>query len=347
MSHGNSSKNQSESRIDKLNNILGRLMGKRDNKINNNIPNNTPSNMKFMLIVAGMIIFLWSLTGVYYVPDGNYGLIMYNGKTNKVVSGLAIGVARPYPFSDVAIINSEDSNLSIGKDEANKFIVVSKDDHNIQLVLETSYALSDPKLYFNNFYQEISDTDNRVKLIVMSFVQKYVQSKNESELSANSKLVIANEVCALINNNIAQYGLKLNKINIVNMNSLPVGDLNLEKNKEKASNSSIVLQELIDEANNYALNKNRETESLTAQFNELLPQYRSNPQTIRELMYYKMLSSIPESDLNYKLLNLSESQFLIIANSTVSNVSTLNNESQSQRQRNFTRTVKRERIFQD
>lgn len=347
MNHGNLNKNQSEGRIDKLNNILGRLMGKRDNKVNNNLPNNTPSNMKFMLIVAAMIVFLWSLTGVYYVPTSNYGLIMYNGKTNKVVNGLAVGVTRPYPFADVAIIGSEDSNLSIGKDEANKLVVVSKDEHNIQFALETSYSISDPQLYFNSFYQEISDTDARVKWLVMSFVQKYVQNKNESELSANSKLVIANEICALTNSYIAQYGLKLNKINILNMKFLPVNNLNLAKSKDSTSNSSIVLQELIDEANNYALNKNRETESLVSQFNGLISQYRTNPQTIRELMYYKMLSSIPESSLNYKLLNLNESEFLAIVNGVGNNASISKNIPQNQRQRNFTRTVNRERVFQD
>ena len=175
MSHGKTGNNseKNDDLVEKLNRFFARLMGKKTvNQAPK--PNSTiPSNRSFILIVAAMVFLLWGLTGVYYIPDGNYGLIFRNGKITHEVKGISLGVTLPYPLSDVETLDATTNNLSIGKESANLFQLSTKDNYTLQLSGEVAYSISDPQKYYLNYYQETSDLNQKVAWLVMANIQKY------------------------------------------------------------------------------------------------------------------------------------------------------------------------------
>lgn len=347
MSHGNLNNNSSGGIVDRLNGFLARLMGKKNNLPNNNSkkPLNTPSNSKFIVIVMLMGTFLWGLTGLYYVPDGYFGLIGQNGKIIKVVKGLSLGMAVPYPFSSLDVINSDDMSFSIGNESENSLTSITKDKQQMSLSIQVKYQVKDPTIYFKNFYQETSDDNLRMKWIVLATTQAYMQTKSASDLISSSKVIAANEIAVLTNKMLSKYGLNIIELNITNLRLVshiesPVA---INAAPSKVFNSGFGVQ-IINQAQLYAKNEASEVQSMNQQFNSLLPQYQANKQTIRELMYYKMLSSVPIAHAeSYQLLSLTESQFVQMAMVGQKSVSGLFNYES----RDHIRSVVRERIFQD
>ena len=76
------------------------------------------------------------------------------------------------------------------------------------------------------------------------------------------------------------------------------------------------------------------------EYNQLLPQYHANKKMVAELMYYKMLSSIPRESAaeSFPLLDLSHDQFL----AWVKNPQLLTNPSSNVANRDDIRQVNRD-----
>lgn len=346
MSHGNLNNNSSGGIVDRLNGFLARLMGKK------NLPNNTqkkpslntPSNSKFITIVVLMGAFLWGLTGLYYVPEGYFGLIGQNGRITKVVKGLSLGMTVPYPFSSLDVISADDMKFSIGNESENSLTSITKDKQQISLSIQVKYRINNPTLYFKNFYQETSDDNLRMKWMILATTQAYMQTKYGSDLVSSSKVISANEIAVLTNKMLSKYGLNIIELNITSLRLVnPIESsviVNAAPNKVLSSGYGV---QIINQAQSYAKNEVSEMQSMSQQFNSLLPQYKANKQTIRELMYYKMLSNIPMvSAESYPLLSLSESQFVQMAIKGQKSVGGLFNDES----RDDIRSVVRERTFQ-
>lgn len=345
MSHGNSNNTKGKSKVDRLNAFLARLMGKKQSQTTllKSAPKPPASDAKFTLIVIFMLGFLWLLTGVYYVPQDTYGLILDGGRVTKVIKGLAVGISKPYPFSSSTLIDSSYNTLAIGKDE-NQFVVISSDEHNLRLGIDVGYKIVDPKLYYTKFYQEIYDGDERIKWVVMSSFENYMHSLSSTHIFDMSKVILANEASVDAKLQLRNYGIEITKLNVNNLQELPVNP-DLSESSITSTNQMKITQAIISEAQNYAYNKQLSTESLSSEFNSLQSQYKTNPKTIRELLYYKMLSTVPTEQKQYKLLNLTESEFVALAKSGNLQEESSQSISTNVRERRFSRAVDRERVF--
>lgn len=346
MNRGNSNNTTSKSRVDRLNELLARLMGKKSSSQNLQKKSPKPaSNGKFTIIVLFMLGFLWVLTGVYYIPQDTYGLIMDRGRITKLVNGITVGISKPYPFSNSVLIDASENNLSIGKDD-DKFMVASSDLRNLQFNLDVTYKIVDPKIYYTKFYQEIYDSNERIKWIIMASFEQYVHSLTSTQTFDMSRVILANEAGMAAKKELATYGIEVAKINIKDLQELPIAP-DVDESAVTENNQSKITQTIVSEAQNYAYNKQHSAESLTTEFKSLLPQYKTNPQIVQELLYYKMLSAIPVPQKEYKLLNLTESQFYDVANSGSLTDESGQSSSNNIRERRFSRVVDRERSFKD
>lgn len=340
MSHGNTNKDNgslmsqakksnvppNESVIDRLNRGLARLMGKKSSQPNDSQPpSKIPSNNRFIGIIFIMLVILWGLTGVYYVPEGSYGLILQNGKLSKVVKGLQAGMTLPFPFSDVIALDATSSSIYFGKaSESTPFQVITSDEHILDASGEVSYHLSNPQQYFMTYYQENSDLDLRVNWLTKTIVQDYFLHRNSSDLLRSGNIVSSNEIRNLADKILANYGIELDKFNLISLHDVTKSAASTTPNL--ASIESLPLNsQIIQEATNYSQARSLETESMVAEFNQFLPQYRSNNKMIAELMYYKMLSEIPaESSVsNYRLLALSLAQFSALSKNPLQDIASL------------------------
>lgn len=348
MNRGKLNKNNEESSLDRVNNFLARLMGKKNKQLNNSkMPkNNAPSDSKFVLIIVFVILVLWALTGLYYIPKDSIGIISYNGRVAKVVNGMEVGVTRPFPFSDMTIIDNDNTAFSIGKESDNQFTIVSSDDKNMRVIAEVDYSFKDPALYFQNLYQDDTDLASQLNWITQSYIQKHLNAYTESEITVASKLIIANEISSAMNQDLNKNGIAIVRLNLISLTS--------ENNTiiESPTTSSFA-ESIIVEANNYAHDKAQQTKAMSADYYNLLAQYKANSKLVEDLLYYRMLSQIAESsnqESSYALLNISKADFLSLANNNVLPQTLTKNNNVQQGNNNpraLERDVVRERTFLD
>lgn len=340
MSHG-----KTESAVDRLNRKLARLMGKKDPNRPINTPS-IPSNNKFTLIIVTMLLVLWGLTGVYYVPNQNYGIILINGKVDQLITGMDVGVTYPFPFSDIVNLDASENTLNLASSSNESGILaVTEDGNMLNLNANLSFVIDDPQKYYLNYYQENSDLNQKINWLMAAIVQDYFIHHNSQQLMQSSTIVTANEIRSLSMLVLRNYGLKINAFNIKSLQNVS----QIKASLPKKSNDLTPSKQIMAEAIQYQTQKSLETESMVAEFNNLLPQYQANKNAIVELMYYKMLSQISTKSLiveSYPLLNLSESQFLKIESSS-GGVYLPSSKSSTDDVRAVNRSVDRQREFKD
>ena len=347
MNHG---KPNHENFLDHLNDRLARLMGKRDKPLK---PNKSPipGNFKFGIIIFTMLLFLWVLTGLYYVANGTYGLILQNGKIKNVINGMKIGITLPYPFADVIILDSSINKTSVGRianSSSKPFYILSQDNQQLSITAEIAYSIIEPKRFYLNYYQDNLNLDQEIQFLTMAIIEDYTLRHDSSYLLETSNIIISNELRKLSDEILINYGLKLNKLTIVAIQNVSATS-NLAESQQTPTSLE---QQLLLQAVNYQKAKQIETANLRESYNQLLPQYRANSNAIVELMYYKMLNSLPAESAvaSYPLLNLNLAELtnLVESNGTVSESSLLSAQQASRENpRALNRDIDRQRIFKD
>lgn len=341
MSHG-----KTESAVDRLNRKLARLMGKKDPNSPIKTPS-IPSNNKFTVIIITMLLVLWGLTGVYYVPNQSYGIILTNGKINQVISGMDIGVTFPFPFSDIVNLDSSENTLNLASSNESGVLAATEDGSVLNLNANLSFTISDPQKYYLNYYQENSDLNQKINWLMAAIIQDYFIHRTSQKLMQSSTIVTANEIRSLSMVILRNYGLQINTFNIKSLQNISQAKASLPKE----NNDIIPTKRIMTEANQYQAQKLSQTESMVAEFNNLLPQYQANKTAIVELMYYKMLSQVSAKSStaeSFQLLKLSESQFLRIESNPSGVYSLMGSKSNtSDDVRAVDRGVDRQREFKD
>lgn len=334
MSHGKIDKDpqNNDGLVERLNRVLARLMGKKPANRAPKVAPVVPSNRRFILIVVGMIVLLWGLTGIYYIPEDNYGLIFRNGKITHSVKGMDLGITLPYPLSNVETLDAGINNLSIGKESGNLFQLTTQDNQTLQLTAELSYTIIDPQKYYTSYYQETSDLNQKIAWLVMANTQKYFLHYNRVELLNASSIVLANEIRQQSTQQLASYGLQLDKFNILTLQSIGnLPSVSAASESSPASQNLPLSAKLMQQALSYQQTSQAKTESMMLEYKQLLPQYRANKSAIVELIYYKMLSSIPAESTaeSYPLLKLTQEQFMRLIQNPTQNLSSIGADSRS------------------
>lgn len=342
MSHG-----KTESAVDRLNRKLAKLMGKKDPNSPIKTPS-IPSNNKFTVIIITMLLVLWGLTGVYYVPNQSYGIILTNGKINQVINGMDIGVTFPFPFSDIVNLDSSENTLNLASSSNESGILAATEDGSVlNLNANLSFTISDPQKYYLNYYQENSDLNQKINWLMAAIVQDYFIHRQSQKLMQSSSIVTANEIRNLSMIVLRNYGLQINTFNIKSLQNISQAKASLPKK----SNDLTPAKQIMTEAAQYQAQKLSQTESMVAEFNNLLPQYQANKTAIVELMYYKMLSQVnAKSSMaeSFQLLKLSESEFLRIESNPSGVYSVTSSKSSTNDDvRAVDRNVDRQREFKD
>lgn len=342
-----------DSFVDKLNRFLARLMGKKTNKPlpkHNNQTTAIPSNFKFILIILSMLIVLWGLTGVYFIPDASYGIILNNGKFSKVVKGMDTGISLPFPFSDVITLDASSNSVKFGKTaESAAYLVLTADNRQLEVSGEIDYHIQDPNKYFLNYYQETSDLDQRVNSLSKTIIQDYFLHRNGSDILHDSNTVVGNEIRKTADTILNGYGLSIDKLSINSIKPVAIeSTIKTTVNDQPQGSpvqSPLLAQQLLEQAKSYSTAIQAHNKRLSDDFNQLLPQYRNNPKIMAELMYYKMLSAIPQPIESYPLLQLTLPQLQALSNSVGldQNFNISNDKNLRTLNRNVSRSVVRSR----
>lgn len=372
MNRGNTKQNTPHNKIDvvvdRINKKIARLMGKKGK-----LPQQKKtSNTVFGIIVVVFSIVLWVSTGFYYLGENQSGLILQNGIVTKVVKGIKVGFTLPYPFGNMEVVNtapSEQIDLNKVNSSNDDFNVLSQDLYPIQVAAKFSYQIANPKLAFQSVLQKQDNLDSFVAWQVQMALHDYFMHKLNSAIVKANLTLIANNVREQLNYTLAKSGITLLKLNIYSIHSpqtsheLAVANVSesaLESQLQKfpeqvqiSSEASALIQQLLDEAALYKQNLLLDTQVNINQFNQLLPQYNTNPNAIVEQMYYDTLAAIPSSSANnYPLLNLPLSELLMqqskamLQNNDISAVAKAS-PAPTFRERDFSRSVDRRRNFSE
>lgn len=347
MNHGN---HDNKSTVDKLNQWIARLFGKKS-AIDQVQPPQKPQdsisgNAKFTVIVTGIMTVLWLLSGLYYVRDNEFGVVLKSGEVNEVVHGLKFGVTLPYPFGEIVIFANDINNVvKPSENQDNKFLTA--DNKEFVVGIDFSYSIESPEKFFINYYQGNDDFKQHVSGAVMSLIQEYLLRHNSSELLSVNTIIIANEIRELSSNDLEQSGVRLDKLTITSLQE-NVEESTMVKSPSVAvvKSESDTINQLLSEAQLYKQNIANQTESEINEFNKLLTEYKTNPAMVAELLYYKMLSKIPAINLEnqYKLLNSNLSE---LEKQQISSTTTNNDRNSLRKSRTVNREVIRERVFKE
>jgi regulator of protease activity HflC (stomatin/prohibitin superfamily) len=306
MNHG-----KTESGLDRLNRRLAKLMGKRDNK-----PSpapKIPSDGKFAGIMLILLVCLWGLTGIYYIPVNSFGIISLNGQLKQIKSGVALGMTLPFPFSDIIVLDADNIEIKVTNATTShttpSLMAWSKDNQQLSLAVAAQFRLTNPQYYFSNYYQETSSLNSKMNALLASVIMNYLSKQTLATSLAQNHALLANNIQQLAMPVLANYGFSLTKLSVQSVESVKL--TTTQANSKNTPQS--LAQQVLAQAQAYAQYKQQQTAAVVADFNQELANYQQNPSLTKQLIYYKMLSQVPKTmpeSQNYALLNLTESQFL-------------------------------------
>jgi len=311
-----------DDKIDKLNRRISRLLGKKDSHLTglgNNPQHNKQddemmSNRAYLLVMIICVLVLWLATGIYYVSETNYAVIIVNGTVKRVVNGPAIGVTAPLPFASVVLIdNSTSSMKSIALSEMdNDYMALSKDNIPLLLTAHYSYKVIDPQRVYDNLALTKNNIENTVKLNLLVAMQQTLAKDYYANLKTTNLTILAKDVLNQANYQLSQNGLNIVKVNI---NKLQPKFASIQENVTslKESNSSEankIASNLLTEAHAYSQDQLAQAKIAVNNYSLLMHQYNHEPQAVVAQMYYDTLAYLASNQAckkyNYLPLSLSE-----------------------------------------
>ncbi len=353
---------------ERLNQFIGRILGKKPNRPRPDLESKT-ANLTFIVIILFSLLGLWALSGFYYVTTQS-ALILQSGKYQKTLQGPDAGFTFPYPFGSVIAVDTGVSDrLFIGKTSATDtgYLTITKDLVPVSVDAEFSYQVVEPSKLFINYLQEDNDVDTLMIQLVEQKMHTFIATNVANDLLTGNLIVLSNQLRDTANEELANYGIKLVKLNLselkrynvvanvatesaVSTNEIATTEVTNDSNA--TVESDVLAMQLINEANYYQSEQLALAHANVAKFKQLLPQYKANSNAIVEQLYYQLLADVPASrSKDYPLLQLSLPELLTLAESTASvlnNQNTavkINNDSTaiSKDSRSVDRTVKRGR----
>lgn len=335
--------------VEKINQKIAKILGK---KPHNKFPRqNETSNKIFIIIIVGILLFLWFSTGFYYLGENQAGIVLTNGRISRVINGIKVGFVLPYPFSDVEIVDTSVSNfIKISKDDAlDDYTTSSKDLVPVSINAKFSYQVSNPQLVFLNILQKNDNLNDVVKFQIWQELHNYIAKNTKDDIAKKNLTVMSIEVRNMVDQDLANLGLRIAKLQIaaINYSGDKVSSIENVVTQDKFTESSVVMpdiaEQIIDEANSYHADKVSDTKLNIDKFNQLLPRYLQDPDGITMQMYYDMLEKVPmKKDNDYQLLNLKLSDLLLKDDVVVNKVTNVSDSN-----RDFNRDVTRSRELGD
>ncbi|MBY0379804.1 MAG: hypothetical protein K2P99_05330 [Burkholderiales bacterium] len=312
-----------DDKIEKINQKIARLLGKKVNdkpNFNNNHDDEEGiGGGVYFFITVICFISLWISTGVYYINDGYYGVVVTNGSVKQVITGPKIGITLPQPLANVQIIDSmvtEMKPLTIdGLNETN-YKTLTQD--NISLVLQGYYAfqIADPLKIYNTLVLDKLTIENTVRLNILSILHTFIANQSYANLHTANLTIISNQIRQQTNKNLANYGITITKININKITALDItkglasGQVNTYQSHFYYATN--VANKLISEAKQYQINQLAQTKASIETYNILYPQYKKNPLGVAKQMYFDTIAASLDNTQHdqYELLFLSLSNLL-------------------------------------
>jgi len=330
--------------VESLNNKIAFLLGKRNQQPNFN---KKTSNRNFFIIISTCCLLLWFGTGVYYIAENQFGVILNYGKVVAIKHGVDAGFTLPYPLSKLEILDAKVSHKINFKNNSKhtSLVLLTSDLHPVNIDGNFSYQIDNPKQLYNNYLQQRQNLDEVILLNLQSSLHNQVARLDQKSLLAMKHANLQTILKDAVNQRLINYGVRVVIIKVLAVNQLdsskPVsmamsaGQTTAGVPKTTISDQSLATQ-ILDQAYYYQTVEMQSALDNANKFSQLLVKYKLNPQPTVQEMYNEALSQIPIKEPNYSLLNLSLAQLLEVDKHLKANTIT-------DLGRDFSRTVSRSR----
>ena len=261
------------------------------------------SSMGFGLIFV-VIIALWAFSGVYTITDGTRGVVLQFGKF-YTITGAGL---HWYPrfVQSVEVVETEKSRsvrVGVNTDET---LMLTKDEHIVDVKFEVQYTIKDAKNYLFN----VTDPDSTIKTATESALREIVgTSEMNYVLERNDVASLTGKLIQLI---LDRYntGLLVQEVNLVyseapedvkpsfdDVNSAEQDRDRFIEEARKYQNQIVPIARgeaarVEQEAEAYKAEKIARAEGDAKRFDQLLVEYKKAPKVTRERMYIETMEEV-------------------------------------------------------
>jgi len=277
-----------------------------------------------VIVVLGVVIFIWMCTGIYTVQEGQVGVVSTFGRYDSTtLPGLRWRAPWPiqaHEIVDVFTQRKVDVGMRGGADRLKEALMLTDDENIVDMQFEVQYRVKDgpdgPRdyVYGSRFTRDTRDGDpSHVMLqVAESAMNEVVGRRTMDQVLFGSRQQIADEVRAAMQVMLDLYrtGLLISAVAIQNAQppdqvqaafddaSKAVQDRARQINEGQAYANDIVPRargnaaRLLQEAEGYRVKAVETAEGDASRFRQILTEYAKAPGVTRERMYLETMQQI-------------------------------------------------------
>jgi len=283
----------------KISSIFSNFFGKKSSGDNNG-PSSAGGKFVFISII-GFIVIVWFFMGWYTIKESDRGVVMRFGAYHSLVLP---GLHWNPKFIDVVV----PINVKVFRTMPTKGFMLTQDENIVKVSMEVQYRVVDPKKYLFS----VVNADHSLLEALDSSLRFVIGHTSMDDVLTTGREEVREETWKKLNEIIKPYNMGIDVI-----------DVNLQQTRppeqvKKSFDDAIAAQEdeqrfvreaeayerareprargqvkrIEQESQAYSQGVVLKAEGEVARFNKLLPEYKLNPEVMRERLYLSMMQAV-------------------------------------------------------
>lgn len=295
--------NDPEELIRKLNQKLARLFGRSGGG------DGSGNSGKGILLLAGLLIIGWLLSGFYTIDARQKGLVLRFGAYQETTNA-GLHWRLPYPIETVEVIDVEQNRSA-----QDRSTMLTKDENIVDIAVSVQYKVSDAEAYaFNILNPDLvaDQTQGTLYQVLRGSIRDIIGRNNMDFILQEGREQIAIDAQNLMQQVLDDYkaGLKIIKVNLTYAEApTEVKDAFDEANRAREdknrfqNEAETYSKKVIPEAGGQAARLKADAEAYrqesvnramgdAARFSQLVTEYQKSPAVTRERLYLDAMESV-------------------------------------------------------
>ena len=255
-----------------------------------------------LLLIGLMILFIWTLSGLYQIDDSERGVVLrFGSNTQTTMPGLRWHI--PWPIESVEVVN-----VNVVNRFKQQTTMLTSDENIVVVDLVVQYRKTDPIDYLFN----VRDADETLSEVSESAIREVAGKSDLDYLLTQGRTEIAIQTQDLIQQTLNDYGtgIVVTKVNLQDANfPLQVEEAVQDAIKAREDKERLAFEaeayandvvprsrgnaaRMIQEAEAYRARVIADSEGEAARFEKLLIEYQKAPLVTRERLYIEAIETV-------------------------------------------------------
>ncbi|PVB61653.1 FtsH protease activity modulator HflK [Labrenzia sp. 011] len=306
---------------------LEELLKRTQDKMKNVLPGGGGGGLGFVgvMIVIGIGVIGWLLTGLYVVDEGEVGVELVLGKVeDQTPPGLNYNW--PYPIGEVykpqvelqreTTVGVEESITSAGavraRDIPEESLMLTGDENIVDVGFKVLWRIKSTREGISDYLFNIQEPAGTVKAVAESAMREVVGASNIDSILTENRVAIQNDVVTLMQTTLDSYraGIEIAEVQMQRVDppaqvidafrdvQAARADQERIRNEAESYANRIVPEargesaRVLEAANAYKDQTIAEATGQSQRFTKILEQYKKAPDVTRERMYLETLEKV-------------------------------------------------------